>query len=219
MSQESLKKMAAEAALKYVKEDTVVGVGTGSTVNFFISALASLKSKIEGAVSSSNATTERLKAAGIRVLDLNSVGEIPLYVDGTDEVNSHLQLIKGAGGAMVREKIVAACAKQFICIADETKFVQLLGNAPIPLEVIPIARSYVGREIVKMGGFPSYREGLVTDNGNIILDVYNLSLTDPLKLEHTLNNIIGVVGNGIFAQRGADLLILGTEHGIKTLPL
>lgn len=219
MSSDSLKKLAAEAALQYIKEDSVVGVGTGSTVNFFISALATLKSKIEGAVSSSNSTTEKLKALGIRVLDLNSVGEVPIYIDGTDEVNKHLQLIKGAGGALTREKILASAAKKFICIADKNKFVNLLGNAAIPIEVIPMARSYVGRELVKMGGFPAYREGFTTDNGNIILDVFNLPLTDPLKLEQQLNNIAGVVCNGIFAQRCADLLLLGTPEGVQTVSL
>lgn len=219
MNQDQLKKMAAQEAIKYVTPDSVIGVGTGSTVNFFIDALATLKSKIEGAVASSNATADRLKALGIRVLDLNSVGEIPLYVDGTDEVNSHLQLIKGAGGALIREKILAACAKEFICIADENKFVSMLGNAAIPLEVIPMARSYVGREIIKLGGFPAYREGFISDNGNIILDVYHLPMTDVINLEKTLNNITGVVGNGIFAQRAANRLLLGTQNGIKIFPV
>jgi len=219
MTQNQQKQLAAEAALAYVKEDTIVGVGTGSTVNYFIAALATIKNKIEGAVASSQATADLLKANGIRVIDLNSAGEIPLYVDGTDEVNQHLQLIKGAGGALVREKIIAAAAKQFICIADQSKSVTLLGTTPVPIEVIPMARSYVGRELVKLGGFPTYREGFVTDNGNVILDTYHLNLVDPLKLEHTLNNIAGVIGNGIFAQRHADLLLLGSDAGVKTLTL
>lgn len=215
MKEEQLKKDAAIAALEYVKNNSVIGVGTGSTVNYFIEALASIKNKIEGAVASSIVTAERLKKQGIAVLDLNSVGQLPLYVDGADEANEHLQLIKGGGGALTREKIVAACATQFICIANESKYVSLLGNFPLPVEVIPMARSYVARTLVKLGGFPVYRDGFITDNGNVILDVSNLRMTDPVHLEQTLNNIAGVVSNGLFAQRPADILLLGTSKGVK----
>lgn len=218
MSNESLKKIAAHAALQYIKEESIVGVGSGSTVKHFIDALATIKHKIDGAVSSSNATTESLKAHGIRVVDLNSVNEVAVYVDGADEANQHLQLVKGGGGALTREKIIAAAAKQFVCIADESKLVALLGNnVGLPIEVIPMARGYVARELVKLGGFPVYREGFVTDNGNIILDVFHLTMTDPVKLEQMLNNIVGVVCNGLFAQRPADILLLGTSSGVKTL--
>ncbi len=217
MNKETLKKQAAEAALAYVKNGSIVGVGTGSTVRYFIEALGTIKGKIEGAVASSVVTSDALKAQGILVVDLNAAGEIPLYVDGADEANQHLQLIKGGGGALTREKIIAAAAKQFICIIDENKQVPVLGSFPLPIEVIPMARSYVARQLVKLGGFPVYREGFTTDNGNVILDVHHLTLTDPVKMEQTLNNITGVVCNGLFAQRSADILIIGTANGLKTL--
>lgn len=218
MTPDQQKQAAAQEALKYIPEDSIIGVGTGSTVNFFIDALATIKSKIEGAVASSVATAERLKSKGIHVLDLNSVGQVPVYVDGTDEINAHLQMIKGGGGALTREKILAAAAKQFICIADASKMVPLLGQkAALPLEVIPMARGYVAREIVKLGGFPVYRENFITDNGNIILDVDHLPMTDAIKTEQNLNNIAGIVCNGLFAKRHADMLILGTDDGIKLI--
>lgn len=215
MTQDEMKSLVAQAALKHVVEDSIVGVGTGSTVNYFIDALATIKHKIEGAVASSIATAERLKAKGVPVLDLNVVNQVPVYIDGTDEVNNHLQLIKGGGGALTREKILAAVAKQFVCIADETKLVDILGKGSLPVEVIPMARSYVAREIVKLEGDPVYREGFVTDNGNIILDVYNLTILEPIKLEQMLNNIVGVVTNGLFAARPADILLLGTASCVK----
>lgn len=209
MSQNEAKKRAAIQALSYVKEDMIIGVGTGSTVNYFIEALAGIKNRIEGAVSSSLETTARLKALAIPVIDLNSVTELPLYVDGADEINPAKQMIKGGGGALTREKIVASVAKQFICIVDPSKCVDLLGNYPIPIEVIPMARSYVARQIVALGGDPVYREGLITDNGNVILDIYNLKLLDPLAMELELNRITGVVENGIFATRTADAMLVG----------
>lgn len=218
MNQENLKKMAAEAALKYVPRHGVIGVGTGSTVNYFIDALSSIKNQIDGTVASSLQTAERLKSHGIPVLDLNSVGEPAVYIDGADECNQHLQLIKGGGGALTREKILAACSKQFICIADEKKMVPLLGKFPLPIEVIPIARSYIARNMVKLGGFPVYREGFITDNGNVILDVHNLDMKDPFKLEQTLNNFVGIVCNGLFAQRPADILLIATTSmGVQTI--
>lgn len=217
MANDLQKKIAAEAALEYVSYDSVVGVGSGSTTEYFITALGSIKNKIEGAVASSNKTAELLKAQGIRVIDLNTLGELPVYIDGADEANQHLQLIKGGGGALTREKILAAAAKKFVCIADESKLVTLLGNFPLPIEVIPMARSHVARILVKLGGFPIYREGFISDNGNVILDVHHLDMTDPIKLEQTLNNIVGIVCNGIFAQRPADLLLLGTATGVKSL--
>ncbi|MBK5965609.1 ribose 5-phosphate isomerase A [Thiocystis minor] len=216
MNQDAMKKQAAEAALAYV-EGGVIGVGTGSTVNHFIDALATIKGRIEGAVSSSEASTERLKAHGIPVLDLNGAGELSLYVDGADESNHRLQLIKGGGGALTREKIVAAASRQFVCIADESKLVQVLGQFPLPVEVIPMARSYVARELVRLGGTPIWREGFVTDNGNLILDVQHLKITDPLQFEQQINNLAGVVTVGIFALRPADVLILGTPNGAKTI--
>jgi ribose 5-phosphate isomerase A len=215
-NQDAMKKQAAEAALAYV-DGGVVGVGTGSTVNHFIEALAGIKHRIDGAVSSSVASTERLKSHGIEVLDLNAVGELALYVDGADESNSALQLIKGGGGALTREKIIAAASKQFVCIADESKLVKVLGAFPLPVEVIPMARSYVARELVRLGGTPVWREGFVTDNGNLILDVHHLEILEPAALEQTINNIVGVVTVGIFARRGADVLILGTPSGPRTL--
>jgi len=217
MDQNKLKEQAAIAALEYVEDDMMVGVGTGSTVNYFIDALATVKSKIEGTVASSQASAERLKKHGIPVLDLNVVENVDVYIDGADETNAHLQLIKGGGGALTREKIITAVARKFICIADETKKVDVLGEFPLPVEVIPMARSYVAREIVKLGGDPTYREGFVTDNGNIILDIFNLSIIDPVKLEQQLNNIVGVVTNGLFANRPADTLLLATEGEVKVM--
>jgi ribose 5-phosphate isomerase A len=216
MNADELKLTAAKAALDYVK-DGVIGVGTGSTVNHFIDLLAGVKHKIDGAVSSSEASTQRLKARGVPVIDLNAAGDLDLYVDGADESNHQLELIKGGGGALTREKIVAAASRRFVCIADESKLVRVLGRFPLPVEVIPMARSYVARQLVKLGGTPTWREGLVTDNGNLILDVHNLEILEPMKLEQTLNNIPGVVTVGLFALRGADVLILGTPTGPRTL--
>ncbi len=216
MNQDEMKKRAAEAALDYV-EGGIIGVGTGSTVNHFIDALAKVRGRIEGAVSSSEASTERLKQRGIPVYDLNATGGLSLYVDGADESNPQLQLIKGGGGALTREKIVAAASEKFVCIADESKLVQILGKFPLPVEVIPMARSYVARELVKLGGTPVWRENFITDNGNLILDVAHLEILEPRKLEQQINNIAGVVTVGIFALRPADVLILGTSAGTKTL--
>jgi ribose 5-phosphate isomerase A len=215
MNTENLKKLAAEAALKHVETDSIVGVGTGSTVNYFIEALATIKNKIDGAVASSRGTTELLKTHGIRVYDLNNVYPLALYVDGADEINGHLQMIKGGGAALTQEKIVAAVAKQFICIADQSKKVDILGKFPVPIEVIPCARSHVGREITKLGGDPVYRQDTTTDNGNIIIDVWNLEILNPRELEQKINNIAGVVTNGIFAERPADVLLLGTNDGVE----
>lgn len=216
MNQDEMKKLAAKAALEYV-EGGIVGVGTGSTVNHFIDFLATIKDEIEGAVSSSEVSTQRMKDQGIPVLELNHVGELDLYVDGADESNHRLQLIKGGGGALTREKIVAAASRKFVCIADGSKLVDVLGAFPLPVEVIPMARSYVARELVKLGGTPVWREGFVTDNGNLILDVRNLEIMEPSKLEQDINNIAGVVTVGIFALRPADVLILGTKDGAKTV--
>ncbi len=218
MSSDDLKKAAAEAALKYVEPDTIVGVGTGSTANFFIDALATIKHDIRGTVASSNASANRLKGHGIDVLDLNSAGSLSLYVDGADESNKQLQLIKGGGGALTREKIVASASSKFVCIADESKSVDVLGSFPLPIEVIPMARSFIAREMVKMGGDPEYRDGFVTDNGNIILDIHNLKIIEPIKFETAINQLPGVVTVGLFAIRPADVLILGTEEGVKSLP-
>ena len=216
MTADEMKKQAALAALDYV-EGGVVGVGTGSTVNHFIDALATVKGRIEGAVSSSEASSIRLKGHGIPVYDLNGVGELALYVDGADESNRRLQLIKGGGGALTREKIVAAASKRFVCIADESKLVDVLGRFPLPVEVIPMARSYVARELVRLGGTPVWRDGFVTDNGNLILDVQGLEILEPAVMEQRINNIAGVVTVGIFALRPADVLILGTQQGAKTV--
>jgi ribose 5-phosphate isomerase A len=217
MTQDEMKKAAGWAALQYVEKDTIVGVGTGSTVNYFIDALATMKAEIEGAVSSSDASTEKLKALGIPVYDLNSVDEISVYVDGADEINGHMDMIKGGGAALTREKIVSAVAKKFVCIVDNTKEVDILGEFPLPVEVIPMARSYVARQLVKLGGDPVYREGVITDNGNVILDVYNLKILNPKEMEEKINQIVGVVTNGLFAQRGADVLLVGTPEGVKTV--
>jgi len=217
MTQDEMKKAAAQAALAYVETGTIIGIGTGSTANHFIDLLAGIKGRIEGTVASSVASAERLKKHGIPVFDLNAVGDLSLYVDGADESSHHLHLIKGGGGALTREKIVAAASKKFVCIADESKLVDVLGKFPLPVEVIPMARSYVARQIVKLGGQPVLREGFTTDNGNLLLDVHNLKILNPVELEAKLNNIVGVVTNGLFAMRPADVLILGTPNGAKTL--
>lgn len=214
--QDELKKTVAKAAIEYIEEDGVIGVGTGSTIYYFIDELAKIKHKIEGAIASSNATEAHLKSRGIPICDLNSVGNLPVYIDGADEFNDHLYLIKGGGGALTREKIIAANAKRFICIVDESKKVDVLGKFPLPIEVLPIARSYVAREMVKLGGDPEYREGFVTDNGNVILDIYNLDMVNPVALEERINNIAGVVSNGIFAKRSADTILMATSRGITT---
>ncbi len=212
-----MKLAVAKAAIAYVPDDCVVGVGTGSTANFFIAELGKIKHRIDAAVASSEATAKRLKDLGIRVLDLNAVDELPVYVDGADEVTRHLAMVKGGGGALTREKIVAAVAKKFVCIADHSKRVDILGKFPLPVEVIPMARSHVGRELRKLGGHPEWRQNFVTDNGNLILDVHGLSIVNPVELEGVLNQITGVVTNGLFARRGADVLLLGGERGVETL--
>jgi ribose 5-phosphate isomerase A len=217
MNQDDLKRQVAEAALKHVVEDAVVGVGSGSTVNLFIDALATIKGRIEGAVAASEASAERLKKHGIRVFDLNSVNELPVYVDGADEITEHLHMIKGGGGALTREKIVAAVARKFVCICDSSKLVPVLGKFPLPIEVIPMARSYVGRELLRRKAQPVLRENYKTDNGNLILDCHGLTIMDPPALEAELNGIAGVVTNGLFARRGADVLLLGREAGVETI--
>jgi len=217
MTQDDLKQAAAKAAIAHVPDDCVVGVGTGSTANFFIAELGKIRQRIRGAVASSEATAKRLKDLGIAVLDLNGVDELPVYVDGADEVTRHLAMIKGGGGALTREKIVAAVARKFVCIADGTKLVDVLGKFPLPVEVIPLARSYVARELRKRGGHPEWRQNFITDNGNVILDVRGLSILNPVELEGALNQITGVVTSGLFARRGADVLLLGTADGVKTL--
>ncbi len=216
MMQDEQKRAGARAAIQYVPAGCVVGVGTGSTANYFIDELARIKHKIEGAVASSEATAQRLSGHGIKVVDLNSVDLLPVYVDGTDEITEHLHMIKGGGGALTREKIVAAVAKKFICIADQSKLVEVLGKFPLPVEVIPMAQSYVARELTRLGGQPVLRQGFTTDNGNIILDVRDLQILNPVELETTLNQIAGVVTNGLFARRGADVLLLGTNNGVRT---
>lgn len=214
MNYDAGKKAAAYAALRWIEEDTVVGVGTGSTVSFFIEALKTLRHKIEGAVASSNATAELLRAAHIPLFDLNAVNDLPVYVDGADEINAAKQMIKGGGGALAKEKVIATVAKKFICIADQSKKVEILGAFPVAVEVLPIARSYVARQIVQLGGDPVYRENFITDNGNIILDVFNLSLFNPLEMEIQIKKIIGVVENGIFARRIADVVLLGDQQNV-----
>lgn len=214
MGQDTLKKAAAEAALDFIKPGMIIGVGSGSTVNYFIDALKKVKGKIEGAVASSKSSADQLKAIGIHLVDLNTIGELPLCVDGADEINDAKQMIKGGGGALTREKIVAAVADKFICIADQSKKVDLLGKFPVAIEVIPMARSYVARQIVKLGGDPIYRQGFVTDNGNVIIDAHNLKLLGPTEIERQLNNIAGVVANGIFSMRPADILLLATSQGV-----
>ena len=217
MTQDELKQAVARAAIEYVPMGGVIGVGTGSTANFFIEELGRVKHKIDAAVASSEATAQRLKALGVQVVDLNTVRDLEIYVDGADEVNRTLSMIKGGGGALTREKIVSAVARTFVCIADESKLVDVLGKFPLPVEVIPMARSYVARELVKLGGEPEWRQGVVTDNGNWILDVYNLEIMKPMELEAEINQIVGVVTNGLFARRGADVVLLGTSSGVQTL--
>ena len=217
MSADNRKKVAAEAAMRYVEDGMIVGVGTGSTVNHFIAALASRRHDIRGAVSSSEASSRLLRAAGIEVMDLNSTGDLSLYVDGADEATRHGALIKGGGAALTREKIVAAASRKFVCIMDDSKLVDVLGRFPLPVEVIPMARSYVARQIVALGGQPVLREGVTTDNGNCILDVHNLAITDPVTLESALDHVAGVVTNGLFSRRGADILLIGRDSGVETL--
>ena len=217
MNQDELKRLVGEAALDHVRPDSIIGVGTGSTVNCFIEALLNSGIRIEAAVSSSEATTRLLEAGGIRVVDLNQTGGLDLYIDGADEFDAHRRLIKGGGGALTREKIVAAASKTFVCIADQSKQVGVLGAFPLPLEVIPLARSLVARKMVALGGQPEWREGFTTDNGNWILDIHNLDLVDPLSMEKTINNLAGVVTCGLFALRPADLVLISTEGGIKQL--
>ena len=216
MTQDELKQATARAAIEYVPTG-IIGVGTGSTANYFIDELAKIKGRIDGAVASSEATAQRLKSHGIPVLDLNNAGELEVYVDGADEITEHMHMIKGGGGALTREKIVAACSKKFVCIADGSKLVGMLGNFPLPVEVIPMAQSYVARELVKLGGQPMLRQGFTTDNGNIILDVHGLQIMNPVELETQINQITGVVTNGLFARRPADVLLLGTSDGVRTL--
>lgn len=218
-TQDELKRQAAEAALDFIEPNTIVGVGTGSTVNYFIDALAARKHDLEGAVSSSEASTARLKAHGIEVLELNHVADLPVYIDGADEIDAHLRMVKGGGGALTREKIIAAVADKFICIVDSSKVVGRLGAFPIPVEVVPMARSYVAREIVKLGGDPVWRQGVTTDNGNVILDVHNFDIVDPVQLEQQLNGIVGVVTNGLFAKRGADIALIAGSNGIEKVTL
>ena len=215
--QDKMKAAAARKAIDYVPEGAIIGVGTGSTANFFIDELARIKDRIEGAVASSQATADRLKAIGIQVFDLNGVGELPVYVDGCDEINHYLHMIKGGGGALTREKIIATSSRQFICIADESKLVKRLGAFPLPVEVIPMARSHVTRELARLGGEPRLRAGFVTDNGNLILDVHGLTISDPVDTETRINQIVGVVTNGLFARRGADLLLLAGASGVERL--
>jgi ribose 5-phosphate isomerase A len=217
MTQDEQKKLVAREALRYVVDDAWLGVGSGSTANFFIDELAKLRYRIKGAVASSVATAERLKSHGIDVEELNNVGDIPVYVDGADEVTPAGAMIKGGGGALTREKIVAAMARKFVCIADQSKKVDILGRFPLPIEVIPMARSYVARELVKLGGHPAWRMGFTTDNGNVILDVSDLSIRDPVALEDRINAIAGVVTVGLFARRGADVILLGTPGGVETI--
>ncbi|PHM64838.1 ribose 5-phosphate isomerase A [Xenorhabdus stockiae] len=217
MTQDELKKAVGWAALEYVKPGTVVGVGTGSTASHFIDALGTMKDQIEGAVSSSEASTEKLKSLGIPVFDCNEVDSLDIYVDGADEINAQMQMIKGGGAALTREKIIAAVAKKFICIIDESKQVDVLGKFPLPVEVIPMACSYVARELVKLGGTPVYRQNVITDNGNVILDVHNLTILNPIELENKINAIAGVVTVGLFANRGANVVLVGSSNGVKTI--
>jgi ribose 5-phosphate isomerase A len=217
MTQDELKLAVAQAAMAYIPANCIVGVGTGSTANFFIDELGKIKQKLVGAVASSEASAQRLRGHGIEVVSLNDTGSLPVYVDGADEITQHLHMIKGGGGALTREKIVAAASKKFICLCDSSKLVDTLGAFPLPLEVIPMAQSYVARQVILLGGQPKLREGFSTDNGNIILDVSGLKILNPVELEATLNNIAGVVTNGLFAHRKADVLLLGTASGVKTL--
>ncbi|RUR30077.1 ribose-5-phosphate isomerase RpiA [Vreelandella andesensis] len=223
MTQDELKAAVADAAIKeiepHLEKDTVLGIGTGSTANLFIDRLGPLRDRFKGAVASSDASAKRLEALGIEIFELNNVGEVPFYIDGADEVNANLQMIKGGGAALTREKIVAACAKRFICIADGSKYVNQLGNFPLPVEVIPMARSYVARELVKLGADPVYRQGVITDNGNQIIDCFDFMIDDPASIEARINAIVGVVTNGLFAQRGADVLLLGKTDGVERTAL
>ena len=218
-TQDEQKREVARAAIQYIPIGSIVGVGTGSTANYFIDELAKIKHKIDGAVASSDDTAQRLKNHHIEVLDLNNVSDIPVYVDGADEITEHLHMIKGGGGALTREKIVAATAKKFVCVADQSKLVSVLGTFPLPVEVIPMARSYVARKIVQLGGHPVLREEFITDNGNVILDVHGLKILNPTELEMDLNQIAGIVTNGLFAKRGADVLLLGTDNGVRTIDI
>ncbi|TKI03772.1 ribose-5-phosphate isomerase RpiA [Martelella alba] len=217
MTQDELKKAVGWAALKYVRPGTIVGVGTGTTAAHFIDALDTVKHQIEGAVSSSEASSAKLQSLGVPLFDLNTIDSLDIYVDGADEINGRMQMIKGGGAALTREKIIAAVARRFICIADASKQVDVLGDFPLPVEVIPMARSYVARELVKLGGLPEYRQGVVTDNGNVILDVHNLRILDPVKLEDQINALPGVVTVGLFARRGADVALIGTPQGVKII--
>jgi ribose 5-phosphate isomerase A len=219
MSQDDLKRAVALAAIAYVPTDCIVGVGTGSTANYFIDELAKIKHKLRGAVASSEASAKRLQGHGIEVVSLNDAGTLPVYVDGADEITRHLHMLKGGGGALTREKIVAAASKKFVCLCDASKLVDVLGKFPLPVEVIPMARSYIARELVKLGGQPKLREGFTTDNGNIIIDVHGLQIMNPVELESILNELPGVVTNGLFARRGADVLLLGKPEGVQTVIL
>lgn len=219
MTQDDLKRAVAQAAIAHVPADCIVGVGTGSTANFFIDELAKIKHKLRGAVASSEASAKRLQGHGIEVVSLNEAGELAVYVDGADEITKHMHMLKGGGGALTREKIVAAASKKFVCMCDASKLVDVLGKFPLPIEVIPMARSYIAREVVKLGGHPKLREGFTTDNGNIILDVHGLQILNPVELETALNHLPGVVTNGLFARRGADVLLLGTPDGVQTITL
>ena len=218
-TQDEQKREVAQTAIQHIPIGSIVGVGTGSTANYFIDELAKIKHKIDGAVASSDDTAQRLKNHHIEVLDLNSVSDIPVYVDGADEITEHLHMIKGGGGALTREKIVAATAKKFVCVADQSKLVSVLGAFPLPVEVIPMARSYVARRIVQLGGHPILREEFITDNGNVILDVHGLKILNPAELEMDLNQITGIVTNGLFAKRSADVLLLGTDNGVRTIDI
>ncbi len=217
MTQDDMKRAVAQAAVAHVPNDCIVGVGTGSTANFFIDELAKIKHKIQGAVASSEASAKRLQGHGIEVVSLNDAGTLPVYVDGADEITRHMHMVKGGGGALTREKIVAAASKKFVCVCDSSKLVDVLGKFPLPVEVIPMARSYVARELTKLGGQPVLREGFTTDNGNLILDVRGLQIMNPVELESTLDHIAGVVTNGLFARRPADVLLLGTPEGVRTM--
>jgi len=217
MTPEQAKQLVAEAAIEYIEWDWVIGVGTGSTANLFIDELAKMKNKIDGTVASSEASAERLRGHGIKVYELDQVGDLPVYVDGADESTKHLHLIKGGGAALTREKIVAAASDKFVCIADDSKLVSTLGAFPLPVEVIPMSKSYIARQLVKIGGNPILRDGVVTDNGNLIIDVHDLKIENPVDLEHQINQLAGVVTNGLFAQRGADVLLLGGEDGVTKI--
>jgi ribose 5-phosphate isomerase A len=217
MTADQAKQLVAEAAIEYIEWDWVVGVGTGSTANLFIDELAKMKNKIDGTVASSEASAERLRGHGIKVYELDQVGDLPIYVDGADESTRHLHLIKGGGAALTREKIVAAASAKFVCIADDSKLVDMLGAFPLPVEVIPMSKSYIARQLVKLGGNPILREGVITDNGNLIIDVHDLKIDNPVELERQINQLAGVVTNGLFAQRGADVLLLGGANGVTTI--